>query len=686
MKNMVKRTPFAFPALCCILGCGGGSDTTAPSKVVAIEVLPKTGQVPVGGTLQIQATARNAKGDAVTLASPVWTTSNREVATVSQTGMVTGVGPGGPVSIIVAADGQTATAILEVTVSRLAIDAPPGTLTALGDTKQLVATAFDVNNARTALPALTWSSSDATVVEVTQAGLATARRNGVATITANAGPTSAQIQLTVQQVVASVQITATSNFIKAVGASVALTAALRDKNGSAITGRQIAWSTSNASVATVSSTGLVKTTGFGQAEIVASVDQTIGRWAFEVSTEMRVPVDPYLATPIAGALWEIPVVIVEFLPTADGVNLDVTKNPDFYTLGETTLDALEKRILDFAKRRKMGIEQGSRFRGYRDPLAAPSLGYRVVDHIIVYELTPASTKRGREAGGPYYPDFFKIFARLKLDQLITEKKVKEVWIVESGMDAGYPSYNPAIHKQEDFRTNWESNMSSPTTGDVSNSDRDPNDLPVLGHTYVVYTFNFRRTQAEAIHNVGHQLEALLSYVNQRQDGDLNLFWHQFVGQNAQNQFITGRAGWTHMPPNTTTDYDYLNPTLVSSDIEDWRPDASGSKKSVNVSTWGSLTYPWPGAADFEQRAETQWYVYWMQNFPGRSNQIRRGTNWMTNWWAFTGDWDAAIRSGLGLYGASQAAAMGSGGTFRFDSPSEAFSASPEKSPKRLHKP
>lgn len=164
----------------------------------------------------------------------------------------------------------------------------------------------------------------------------------------------------------------------------------------------------------------------------------------------------------------------------------------------------------------------------------------------------------------------------------------------------------------------------------------------------------------------------MSYVNQRQDGNTNLFWHQFVGQDAQNQFITGRAGWTHMPPNTTTNYDYLNPVSVPSDIEDWRPDASGSKKPVNVNTWGSLTYPWPGAPDFGQRVETQWYVYWMQNLPGRANEIRHGANWLTNWWAFVGDWDAAITSGLGLYGASQASAARPASQYPYDAPRAGF--------------
>ncbi|HKV40917.1 MAG TPA: hypothetical protein VJX67_17040 [Blastocatellia bacterium] len=58
-------------------------------------------------------------------------------------------------------------------------------------------------------------------------------------------------------------------------------------------------------------------------------------------------------------------------------------------------------------------------------------------------------------------------------------------------------------------------------------------------------------------------------------------------------FITGRCGWTHMPPNTTTNYDYENMTSVSSDIEDWTPETVGQTKQVNALTWGSIPYTWP---------------------------------------------------------------------------------------------
>ena len=113
-----------------------------------------------------------------------------------------------------------------------------------------------------------------------------------------------------------------------------------------------------------------------------------------------------------------------------------------------------------------------------------------------------------------------------------------------------------------------------------------------------------------------------------------------------------------MPPNTVVGYDYLNPTAVASDIEDWRPDNGGTKKGVSVTTWANHVHRWPGAADFPQRAESQWYIYWFQNMPGRGNTIRHGTDYMTNWWAFTGDWHAAVRANLGLHSAAPAALIG----------------------------
>ena len=364
-------------------------------------------------------------------------------------------------------------------------------------------------------------------------------------------------------------------------------------------------------------------------------------------------IDPYLATPAQGHLYEIPVVIMRFLPTADGVNLDISKAPDFWDLGEITLDELKTKIDLFDKRVKFMLEEGTRFRGYKNSEAVPSIGYRVVEYITVYEQTPkGAINTHLKDGTPLYsPDYHKIFERFNMEHYVNELGVKEIWIWMGGVNSDFPCYDPNIHKQEDFRNWWESNMSSPLTGDISNSNRDNTDLPIYKSTYTVYGQNFRRSHAEAVHNHGHQLEAILSHVNHLQFGNTDLFWKKFVGQDKEGNFITGRAGWTHMPPNTTKHYDYTETRiLVESDIEDWTPDNSGKKTLVNVDTYGRLEYAFPDKDNdkIQQLIESKWYIYWMQNMPGFNNGIQYEKSEMSNWWEFTADWDKAISSGIGL--------------------------------------
>lgn len=413
-------------------------------------------------------------------------------------------------------------------------------------------------------------------------------------------------------------------------------------------------SSSNRAIASVSESGIIEALSAGTATITARIGAMETATQIRVKATVRPPehetIDPYLATPAQEALYVVPVVIIRYLPTTDGVNLDVAFNPDFYTLNPISLVDLKTRINTFARRVKFMLEEGSRFRGYKDSLTRPSIGYKVIDQITVFEPTPPGEPFVMIKGLPvHFHDFNQIFSRFNAEHYVNDLGVREFWLWESGLDPGYPSYDPSIHKPENFRIGNESNMSSPTTGDISNSFRDNTDLPIYNKTYVVYGQNFRRTQAEAVHNHGHQLEAMLSHVNFLQDRNTTLFWKKFVGQDESNRFITGRCGWTHMPPNTTQDYDYQNTTLVESDIEDWTPEGTGQRKPVNALTWGDILYPWPDAQPIPQKTESQWYIYWMQSMPGRGNQIPYAQNRMTNWWHFTADWDASIRAGLGLY-------------------------------------
>lgn len=437
------------------------------------------------------------------------------------------------------------------------------------------------------------------------------------------------------------------------GENVELTGMLQNGMTVTIPVNAATWMSSHPARATVVN-GRIEALSPGAVTISASKDGVTGTLGIRVIAPALPTVFQVVPVSLSEpddlcAVKDIPVLIIRYIPTADGINLDVSHAPDFYALNPVTVTTMENTLWNYDERVRFALEEGSRFRDYGTHTTGSYMGYRVVDIISVYEPTPRGKVRYYDANGlPCFEiDYHAVAERFDLEDYINVHGVKEVWMWQYGMDSGYPSYDPQIHKPCKFRFAWESNMASPSTGDVSNSNQDPDDLPIFDNTYILYGQNIRRSQAEAIHNHGHQIERMLPHVNFVQDGNTDLFWKKFVGQNSNGDFITGRCGWTHMPPNTTGNYDYLNPTLVASDIKAWTP-AGGPTTMVNVNTWGNANYIWPGAADFPQRIESQWYIYWMQSMPGNGNTIPDGVNYMTNWWDVIADWDWAIDNTIGL--------------------------------------
>lgn len=366
-------------------------------------------------------------------------------------------------------------------------------------------------------------------------------------------------------------------------------------------------------------------------------------------------IDEFLSTPANGFVKEIPVVVIRYLPTTDGKNIDVSKATDYGNLGNISVEDMKTRINNFDKNVKFALEEGSKFRGYKNPGTTSFLGYKVVKYLSVYrQIYTGNHKVGTDGGKDLFqPDFKKEFDELELSGFINENDIKEVWIwFGEAARPGWPSYNEDLHGGIEKHVSFvESNMASPVSGDISNSYRYNDDLYILNDTYIVYCQNFRRTQAEAIHNHGHQLESMYKYIAQNQDGNYGLFVQNFSGWGDNTYTIPplGRAGDTHHPPNTTQDYDYQNTTLVESDIEDWKP-SGGTKKQVNAQTWGSINYNWPeNKSKLPQKTESQWYIYWMQNMPGFDNEIPYNSKIMTNWWDFTADWDSCQNNRIGLY-------------------------------------
>jgi len=294
--------------------------------------------------------------------------------------------------------------------------------------------------------------------------------------------------------------------------------------------------------------------------------------------------------------WRVPVLLIHYFPvTPDGQRIDraVTSNVGA-PLAEIRrkCDRMTREAID-------ALQEGSRFRAYGNPAARPSLSYEVIGRVEHLEPVPANPKK------PGRPDYAALLAREDVRAWVMDGGVKEVWIW------GYHSKQLAP---------WESNMASPH-GDVSNSDRDPADLPVFAKTYTVFHYNYERETSEAVHNHIHQIEAVM----RRHGGAL---WQAFEGKPG-----AWRCGNCHFPPNGRRDYDWANKEFVDSDIEDWRPEGLGRKKRLNCDTWD---------AD-----GLKWFVYWMRSIPGRDNGLAFRGKPLTNWWAYMGDYDLARANKLG---------------------------------------
>lgn len=164
----------------------------------------------------------------------------------------------------------------------------------VGETVQLSATVKDATGNILSGQSVSWSSSAASVASVSNSGLVTANALGTATITAASGNKSGVATITVKpEPIASITLSLSSDTLL-VGETVQLTATLRDQANNVVT-REISWSSSNPSVASVSGTGLVTGVGDGETTVSATVDGKTASATFTVLGPCRIS----LAQPIS---------------------------------------------------------------------------------------------------------------------------------------------------------------------------------------------------------------------------------------------------------------------------------------------------------------------------------------------------------------------------------------------------
>lgn len=269
--------------------------TVSPQSVSSVRITPTAAAVRVGATTQLEATALDADGNALPGRSMIWSSNSRSVATVDAAGRVTGVAPGAA-TITATSEGRAASAAVTVTllpVASVSIDPVRDTLRQ-GDVRQLAATARDEGGA--ALPGrmVSWSSSHAHIASVTSSGLVTAVLPGKAVISASSEGISAKAEIVVlARPVHTVSISPLSSTVQ-VGANVPLSATLRDSEGNLLSDRGVAWTPGNASVATVSSSGVVTGVAPGATFITATSEGRTGTATVDV---IAIPVASVTVTP-----------------------------------------------------------------------------------------------------------------------------------------------------------------------------------------------------------------------------------------------------------------------------------------------------------------------------------------------------------------------------------------------------
>ncbi len=186
------------------------------------------------------------------------------------------------------------------------------------------------------------------------------------------------------------------------------------------------------------------------------------------------------------------------------------------------------------------LTEGSRYHGYKDNDAKPSLEYKVADTFEFLEAGPLIPPiRGRTVP---MTDYIAILNRVNIKKYVEEKDVKEVWLwgYRGGKAEG-----------------WESTWPAPTA--TSATAPALNDMPQLSKTYTLYHYNYQRGTSEATEDHIHQIEAVLNHVDGRDDTPPSqwsslLFWGKFVGSDATTRSSTpAAAGRTIRPtPSRTT--------------------------------------------------------------------------------------------------------------------------------------
>ncbi len=255
--------------------------TALEGPVASVRVFPDSVGIRVGSQVQLSAVPRDAQGTVLAGRSTTWSSGNDTVATVSATGLVTGLAEG-YTFIVADVEGQGGATTLSVSASLVPIGSvtvtPESARVAVGDSLVVAVDMRDSAGNIVWIPRpITWSSTNTAVGTVTpyysRSALVRGVANGITRIVATVEGNSDTSVVAVGTPGAIVALELSPNPVATVlQGTVQLSAFVRDAQGfrSRVDSTQVAWVSSDPTVASTSAGGLVTGLQAGSATITGT--------------------------------------------------------------------------------------------------------------------------------------------------------------------------------------------------------------------------------------------------------------------------------------------------------------------------------------------------------------------------------------------------------------------------------
>lgn len=274
--------------------------TVAARDVASVVVNPPTLSIRVGVSTPLQVLTLDAEGGTLTGRAVTWSSSAPAIATVSASGVVTGVAAGAA-TITATSEGRVGQAAVTVTLPPVQTVTVSRALDTIGVTGSVTKTAVlrDASNTVLTGRALSWSSSNVAVATVSSTGNVLGLAPGTVTISATSEGRIGNSTVVVLARLASAVILTPATTTLIVGVTQQLSAQITDAQGNLLTGRPIAYASDAPAVASVSASGLVTALAPGTARITATSEGKTGVSTVQV---IPVPVASVQVTPATATL------------------------------------------------------------------------------------------------------------------------------------------------------------------------------------------------------------------------------------------------------------------------------------------------------------------------------------------------------------------------------------------------